>query len=111
MKLTANQLIEINKSIPDIHVELEWYNGSGRYSNVSEEIYSSGFLIVFDLVVTGKAKINHGGFMEENTHSDLTCEAEIFSIRVYNSDGEKLTMLPKHEKSLNYNLLQNILPS
>jgi hypothetical protein len=111
MKLTANQLIRLNKGLTDIPIDLEWYNGSCRYENQSEEIYSNGFLIVFDLLIKGEATINHGGFMEENTHSNKTYSKEIFSVKVYDSEGEKLTMLDKHERSINHNLLKNIYPS
>ena len=112
MKLTANQLIEINKGITDIHVELEWDHGEGEYLNTSEEIYTNNFLIVFGIMVYGSAqKLVNNDFMEEDTYSQPKYTTVINNIRVYNEDGEKLSMLEKHENSINHNLLLNIYKS
>jgi hypothetical protein len=112
MKLLSKDLIEINKSMSDIPRELEWGNrGEGKYENLSEEIDCNGFLIVFELEINGSAqKLTTSGFMEENIYSEPKYTIVISNIKVYNSDGEKLTMLDKHERSLNHNLTLNIYP-
>ena len=113
MKLTANQLIEINKGIQDIPIELEWDNhGEGEYLNLSEEIYTNGFLVVFELDIKGSAqKLTTSAFMEENVYSQPRYTTEVNNIRVYDQYGERLTMLPKHYRSINHNLLLNIYKS
>ena len=111
MKLLEKDLIEINKSMSDIPCELEWDHGEGKYENLSEEIECNGFLIVFELEINGSAqKLTTSGFMEENIYSEPKYTIVISNIKVYNSDGEKLTMLDKHERSLNHNLTLNIYP-
>jgi hypothetical protein len=111
MKLLEKDLIKINKSMSDIPRELEWDHGEGKYENLSEEIDCSGFLIVFELEINGSAqKLTTSGFMEENIYSEPKYTIVVSNIKVYNSDGVKLTMLDKHERSLNHNLTLNIYP-
>ena len=112
MKLLSKDLIEINKSMSDIPIELEWDHGEGEYENLSEEIECNGFLIVFELAINGSAqKLTTSGFMEENIYSEPKYTTVISNIKVYNLNGEKLTILDKHERSLNHNLTLNIYPS
>jgi hypothetical protein len=112
MKLLATELIEINKGIPDIHVELEWDHGEGEYIETDQEIYTNGFIVVFGIMVKGSAqKLVNNDFMEENTYSQPKYTTVIENLRVYDEDGEKLTMLDKHNESIRYNLHQNVYKS
>tara|TARA_R110000822_G_scaffold80191_2_gene191249 strand:- start:13790 stop:14128 length:339 start_codon:yes stop_codon:yes gene_type:complete len=112
MKLLAKDLIQINKAITDINVDLTWDHGEGVYHEPSEQFESNGFLVVFHLVVNGSSyKMPTNGFMEEDVWSDPKFSTCVSNIRVYNDEGHKLDLLAKHIRSLEHNILKNLYPS
>lgn len=111
-KLTANQLIELVKGMTDVSPDLsDWDHEDLKYLNLSEEIYSSGFLIVFELDIKGHRIRGMSDFREEQEYHSPKFTKAITNIRVYNDDGEKLEMLDKHYNSIKFNLIKNIYPS
>lgn len=110
MKLTNNQLKEIISNIKDIDIYLSWDHGKGIYENENETIEVAKYSISFDLSIHGDCvKMGVAGFMEEQIYSEPTYSTNIYSISVRNSEGEKLEVIPSKLRSIEFNLLENII--
>jgi len=108
MRLTAEQLKDINKNLRDIHIELDWRHGKGEYIKEAHEVESKGYLIVIDISCHGSAIKRPSGFMEEPTYTNQQYSKTIYSITVYDLDGFKLMINDKQFRSIEHNLINNI---
>ncbi|MFT7158475.1 MAG: hypothetical protein ACI8Q1_003507 [Parvicella sp.] len=109
--ILASDIQRINKNLKDINIDLDWNHGIGRFDDNNFCIESAGFMISIDLSCLGQSVQLKSSFMEEQEWSKPTFETTIYSFTIWDSEGEKLTMLDKHERSINHNLLKNIYPS
>ena len=108
MRLLANQLKDINESLADINIELDWDHGTGEYRNELHEVESNGYLIVIDLSCHGSAIERPTGFMEEPTYTNQQYSKTIYSITVYDNEGDKILINDKQFRSLEHNIFNNI---
>ena len=108
MRLLANQLKEINENLPDLNIDLDWDHGQGRYENQDYQIEVSGYLLSVDITCFGDAIERPGRFMEEPSYTNHSYSTTIYSITVYDNEGDKLLINDKQFRSIEHNLINNI---